>query len=320
MTASNTLTQLSQLSTLVADTADFELLKKHPVTDATTNPSLILAASKTPAYESIIAEGKEALAQGKSMTSCVQRILARAGQKILEIVPGRVSAEVDARLSFDTQGTIDYAYKLMDEFALLGVDSKRVLIKIASTWEGLEAARYLEAQDIHCNMTLIFHAQQAQVAAENGVTLISPFVGRILDFYKAAQPNADFTGNKDPGVISVHAIYQSLKAQGFSTQVMAASFRNTSEILELAGSDLLTISPALLDQLAQDNTAVTAKLQYSADQKPDQTHNQAEINAAQRQTVFRWEMNNDPMSHEKLADGIRRFAADQVTLEAALKH
>lgn len=317
MTNSNTLSQLSTLSTLVADTADFELLKKHPVTDATTNPSLILAASKTPAYESIINEGKEALAQGKSMASCVQRILARAGQQILEIVPGRVSAEVDARLSFDTQSTIEYAYKLMDEFAALGVDSKRVLIKIASTWEGLEAAKYLEAHDIHCNMTLIFHAQQAQIAAENGVTLISPFVGRILDFYKAAQPERDFTGAQDPGVISVKDIYQTLKSQGFSTQVMAASFRNTSEILELAGSDLLTISPALLDKLAQDTTPVTAKLQYKATETTPT--NTAHLSETQRQAAFRWEMSNDPMAHDKLADGIRRFAADQVTMESALR-
>lgn len=310
----STLTQLSELSTLVADTADFELLKKHPVKDATTNPSLILAASKTPAYADIIAEGKTAVAQGKEMKSCVQRILARAGQQILDIVPGRVSAEVDARLSFDTQGTIEYAYQLMDEFSHLGIDSKRILIKIASTWEGLEAAKYLEAHDIHCNMTLIFHRQQAQIAAENGATLISPFVGRILDFHKAANPDADYSGAKDPGVISVKEIYQSLKQQGFNTQVMAASFRNTSEILELAGSDLLTISPALLDELAASSQSVERKLTASAGEA--QARSQSD---AQRQSAFRWEMNNDPMAHDKLADGIRRFAADQVTMEAALK-
>ena len=310
----STLSELSKLSTLVADTADFELLKKHPVTDATTNPSLVLAASKTEGYADIIREGRESLKDGKDMQACVQRVLARAGQQILSIVPGRVSAEVDARLSFDTQGTIAYAYKLMEEFAALGVDSNRILIKIASTWEGLAAAKYLESQGIHCNMTLIFHLEQALVAAENGVTLISPFVGRILDFYKAKDPEGDFAGAKDPGVISVHEIYNTLKSKGYNTQVMAASFRNTGEILELAGSDLLTISPALLDQLAEDTTAVEQKLNYEGEIIKPVT----DLDAAQRVAAFRWAMNDDAMAHDKLADGIRRFAADQVTMEKAL--
>lgn len=310
----NTLTALSELSILVADTADFELLKKHPVTDATTNPSLVLAASQTPGYADIMSEAKHALSDGKDMTAVVQRILAQAGQKILNIVPGRVSAEVDARLSFNTQATITYAYQLIDEFSTLGVDQNRVLIKIASTWEGLAAAKYLESQGIHCNMTLVFHLQQALVAADNGATLISPFIGRILDFYKAKNPDGDFSGAQDPGVISVQEIYSTLKHFGYKTQVMAASFRNTDEILELAGADLLTISPALLDQLAGQKQTVERRLQPTpTTQAPKEL-----TSDAQRHADFLWAINNDAMAHEKLADGIRRFAADQVTMESAL--
>jgi len=309
------LTNLSSLTTIVADTADFELLKKHPVTDATTNPSLILAASQTSGYTDIMAQGKAAIAQGRDTQSVVQSILAKVGQKILEIVPGRVSAEVDARLSFDTQATISYAYKLIEAFAELGVDQQRVLIKIASTWEGLAAAKYLEEQNIHCNMTLIFHHEQALVAAENGATLVSPFVGRILDFYKANNPDTDYSGAADPGVRSVQDIYASLKGQDYKTQIMAASFRNTDQIFQLAGTDLMTISPSLLDELNTSQDQVNATLKIA---EVKSIAVRKSVNHQQREAAFRWQMNQDPMSTTKLADGIRRFAADQVTFEKAL--
>ena len=257
---SNALEQLKKVSTLVADTADLELLSAQPVQDATTNPSLILAASKTPAYADIIATGKAKLAEGASMKSVVQHILALAGKEILGKVPGRVSAEVDARLSFDTEATIQYANELLEEFAAIGISKDRILIKVAATWQGLEAAKYLESKGIHCNITLIFHLAQAVTAAHNKATLISPFVGRILDFYKQQNPDADYSGAKDPGVTSVHQIYKTLKAGGFSTQVMAASFRNIQEIIELAGCDLLTISPSLLEELKSSNQEVSTKL------------------------------------------------------------
>jgi len=306
------LEQLKQFSTLVADTADLELLKQQSAQDATTNPSLIYAASQTPAYADIILQGQQKIAAGSPLKSVVQQILAYAGQQILQHVPGRVSAEVDARLSFDTQATITYAYELVEEFAKLNIDKAQILIKVAATWQGLNAAKYLESQGIHCNITLIFHAVQAYVASQNKATLISPFVGRILDFYKAADPKADYSGAKDPGVISVTNIYHQLKKRGSTTQVMAASFRSIDEILQLAGCDLLTISPALLTELAQTNQKVDRQLDALTIDTPVQF---AEISEAQ----FLWQMNNDPMASSKLADGIRKFGQDQEAFEALLQ-
>jgi len=308
----STLEALRKHSIIVADTADLRLLQEQSVTDATTNPSLILAAAQTPGYNAILEEGRAKQAAGEPIQRAVQRILALAGSEILKIIPGRVSAEVDARLSFDTQATIRYAYDILEEFTQLGVDSNRVLIKIAGTWEGLAAARYLEAQGIHCNITLIFHLEQAIAAAENGATLISPFVGRILDFYKQQDPSADFTGDNDPGVQSVKEIYRVLKRRQYPTEIMAASFRNIDEIVRLAGCDLLTISPKLLSELADNNTQLQPTLGLS------QANHAEPVKLAQdprREAQFRWQMNNDPMSHTKLAEGIRKFTADQLELE-----
>jgi transaldolase len=316
--ASNKLEALKAITTVVADTGDIEAIKQFKPVDATTNPSLILKAAKLPNYQHLIEEAIEWALQIKGSDKSSQATLENVGDKlavnigceILTSIPGVISTEVDARLSFDTQATVAKARKLIRLYQDAGIHSDRILIKMASTWEGIQAAKILEAEGIHCNLTLLFHFAQAQACAEAGATLISPFVGRILDWYKANSGQTDYTASEDPGVVSVTDIYNFYKSHGFKTIVMGASFRNTGEIEELAGCDRLTISPELLAKLEADTTPLVQKL-FPA----------KETTAAPEllsEATFRWEMSNDPMAHDKLADGIRRFAADQVILETLL--
>lgn len=316
--AKNKLEALKAMTTVVADTGDIEAIKKFTPVDATTNPSLILKAAQLPSYHHLIEDAINWALQIKGCDKNSQTTLENVGDKlavnigceILTSIPGVISTEVDARLSFDTQATVAKARKLIRLYQDAGIDTNRILIKIASTWEGIQAAKILEAEGIHCNLTLLFHFAQAQACAEAGATLISPFVGRILDWYKANTEKTEYLAHEDPGVISVTEIYNFYKSHGFKTIVMGASFRNTGEIEALAGCDRLTISPDLLAQLEADTTPLTQKL-FPA-------NSIAAAPEALTEAQFRWQMNNDPMAHDKLADGIRRFAADQITLEAML--
>ena len=311
----NQLDQLKKLTTVVADTGDFEAMKEFMPQDATTNPSLILqAATKAeyrPLIDQAIAELKGGGLSGQALTDAIlDRIIILFGLEILKIVPGRVSTEVDARLSFDTAGTIAKAKELIAAYEKEGISKDRVLIKIASTWEGIKAAEALEKDGIHCNLTLLFSFAQAVACAEAKVQLISPFVGRILDWHKANTPGApDFEGDNDPGVISVKAIYNYYKKFGYKTEVMGASFRNKGEITSLAGCDLLTIAPKLLAELAASDEAIVAKL----------TPELAAADPVEKITLdeksFRLMFNEDAMATEKTAQGIRGFAADIVKLE-----
>lgn len=312
----NQLESLKKITTVVADTGDIEAIRKYHPVDATTNPSLMLKAASLPHYRELI---EKSVAWAKQQSSDAEQQLLDAGDKlavsigceILGIIPGRISTEVDARLSFDTQATIDKARKLIALYKEAGVEKDRILIKIASTWEGIRAAEQLEQEGINCNLTLLFSFAQARACAEAGVFLISPFVGRILDWYKANTDKKDYAPAEDPGVQSVTQIYQYYKEHGYKTVVMGASFRNTGEITELAGCDRLTISPDLLEQLAQTDAPLEVKLQDKGATKQ----------AGERisENDFRWQMNEDPMATEKLAQGIRSFAADQVKLETMLK-
>ncbi|GGO68674.1 transaldolase [Bowmanella pacifica] len=312
----NQLESLKKITTVVADTGDIEAIRKYHPVDATTNPSLMLKAASLPHYRELI---EKSVAWAKQQSSDAEQQLLDAGDKlavsigceILGIIPGRISTEVDARLSFDTQATIDKARKLIALYKEAGVEKDRILIKIASTWEGIRAAEQLEQEGINCNLTLLFSFAQARACAEAGVFLISPFVGRILDWYKANTDKKDYAPAEDPGVQSVTQIYQYYKEHGYKTVVMGASFRNTGEITELAGCDRLTISPDLLEQLAQTDAPLEVKLQDKGATKQ----------AGERisENDFRWQMNEDPMATEKLAQGIRSFAADQVKLETVLK-
>ena len=314
----NKLEALKAITTVVADTGDIEAIKKFKPVDATTNPSLILKAAKLPNYQHLIDEAISWALQIKGSDKNSQTTLENVGDKlavnigceILTSIPGVISTEVDARLSFDTAATVAKARKLIRLYQDAGINSDRILIKIASTWEGIQAAKILEAEGIHCNLTLLFHFAQAQACAEAGATLISPFVGRILDWYKANSDVSEYSASEDPGVISVTDIYNFYKSHGFKTIVMGASFRNTGEIEELAGCDRLTISPDLLAQLEADTNPLIQKLTASKDV--------SEAPELLTEAKFKWEMNNDPMAHDKLADGIRRFAADQVILETLL--
>lgn len=309
------LDQLKKLTTVVADTGDFEAMKEFQPQDATTNPSLILqAAGKAeyrPLIDKAIAEHKTSGLFGQALTDAIlDRILILFGLEILKIVPGRVSTEVDARLSFDTEGTVTKALELIAAYEKEGISRDRVLIKIASTWEGIKAAETLEKQGIHCNLTLLFSFAQAVACAEAKVQLISPFVGRILDWHKAnTEGTPDFERDKDPGVISVKAIYNYYKKFGYKTEVMGASFRNKGEITSLAGCDLLTIAPKLLAELAASDEPVVAKL----------TPEIAAADPVQKISLdeksFRLMFNEDAMATEKTAQGIRGFAADIVKLE-----
>lgn len=312
-TTSSQLDQLKSLTKVVADTGDFELMKQYLPQDATTNPSLILSAASKPEYawlvDKAIADRKNSgLTGAKRVEDVIDNVLVNFGLEILKIVPGRVSTETDARLSFDTTGTIAKARQLIRLYEAQGVDRQRVLIKIASTWEGIHAAELLEREGIHCNLTLLFSFVQAVTCAEAGVQLISPFVGRILDWYKAAMKR-DYLPTEDPGVISVTQIFNYYKKFDYHTEVMGASFRNKGEITELAGCDLLTISPSLLGELAASTDAVTKKLDDSV----------AKMLPLDRisfdEKSFRFQLNEDAMATEKTAEGIRKFSADIVKLE-----
>ncbi|TAG84228.1 MAG: transaldolase [Betaproteobacteria bacterium] len=304
----NTLDQLKQFTIVVADTGDFNAMRAYTPRDATTNPSLILKAVQQDAYKPLFLETVAAHAN-KSVEAVIDQVLVRFGLEILKIVPGRVSTEVDARLSFDTQATITKARELIRLYENAGIDRKRILIKIASTWEGIQAASVLEKEGIHCNLTLLFSPVQAAACAEGGITLISPFVGRILDWYKK-RDGKEFSAEDDPGVQSVRYIYSYFKNYGYKTEVMGASFRNVRQILALAGCDLLTISPELLNQLQSMNEPVERKL------LPVKVTQDTLIKLRTDEAAFRYSLNDDAMATEKLAEGIRLFAADSRKLDA----
>jgi len=296
----------------VADTGDINSILKYAPQDATTNPSLIYKAAMMTEYAHLV---DDAVKYGEgNIETVLDKLAVNFGAEITKIVPGYVSTEVDARLSFDKSKTIAKAIRLIEMYKEVGIDKSRILIKIAGTWEGIEAARVLEKEHgITCNVTLIFSKAQAIACAEAGVTLISPFVGRIMDWYKKKNSVDGFIPTEDPGVISVSSIYNYFKKFGYSTIVMGASFRNTDEILELAGCDRLTIAPALLSELDAANSIVTKKLDADAAKASD------ESKIDMSETVFRWMLNEDAMATEKLAEGIRNFAADLVKLEDFVK-
>ncbi|MDT0596355.1 transaldolase [Glaciecola petra] len=310
------LEQLRSLTTVVADTGNITDIKKFSPQDATTNPSLLLKASEIPEYAAYI---DEAVAWAKTQSNDIEQQVIDAGDKlaviigleILKIVPGRISTEVDARLSYDKQASLDKARKLIKLYNDAGISNDRVLIKLASTWEGIQAAAELEKEGINCNLTLLFSFAQAKACAEASVYLISPFVGRILDWYKKAEGKDSYAPAEDPGVVSVTSIYNYYKQHGYNTVVMGASFRNVDEILELAGCDRLTIGPGLLEELESSSEDVPRKLNYTGDIQA--------APAAMKEAQFRWEHAQDPMAVEKLAEGIRNFAIDQDKLELMLK-
>ena len=311
---SDLLSQLKAVTTVVVDSGDLTAIEQFRPVDATTNPSLLLNASQLEFAKPILSN---AIAYAKSKTSDSAEQLSLASDKfavdigtaIAKLVPGRVSTEVDARLSFDTDATVNKALQLIALYKENGVATQRILIKIASTWEGIQAARVLEQQGIQCNLTLLFHMAQARACAEAGAYLISPFVGRILDWYKAST-GKDYTAETDPGVLSVRDIYRFYKQHGYKTVVMGASFRNTGEVLALAGCDRLTISPALLAELSQQQGELTVHLR---DEGATTT-----APAALTESEFRWALNEDAMATEKLSEGIRKFAIDQRKLESLL--
>lgn len=315
----NTLEQLKQLTTVVADTGNFEAIDQYKPTDATTNPSLILQASQMPQYEHMVkaavkAAIGEASDENDQVTLAIDKLFVQFGMEILKIVPGRVSTEVDARLSFDKEGQIEKAKRLIAMYEKQGIDKKRVLIKLSATWEGIQAAKYLEAEHgITCNLTLLFAFAQAVACAEANVTLISPFVGRIYDWYVKTTGQKTFEPKEDPGVKSVTAIYNYYKKFGYKTIVMGASFRNVNQIKALAGCDNLTISPKLLDELSKSPDPLTKEL--SADDA--QSLDLEKISLDEKQ--FRWLLNEDAMATEKLSEGIRKFAEDAVKLEKHLR-
>ena len=307
------LEQLKSMTTVVADTGDLEAIAEWRPEDATTNPSLLLKAAASNAYRPMLNEAVDyASRQGGSdqeqLAWATDHLAVQAGRKILDLIPGVVSTKVDARLSFDTAATVDKAKRLIELYGEAGVDTSRVLIKIASTWEGIRAAEQLEKAGIHCNLTLLFSFIQAAACADAGAFLISPFVGRILDWHLAHSDRDSFAPEEDPGVQSVTRIYHYYKTHSYDTVVMGASFRNMGEIEQLAGCDRLTISPALLQSLKEDSGELPRKL------SPDNAASQDRpVNMDER--LFRWESNEDAMATEKLAEGIRRFAADQIELE-----
>ena len=309
------LDSLRSMTVVVADTGDIDAIKKYQPQDATTNPSLILSASALPQYAPLI---DEAIAYAKAQSAdkaqqlidAEDKLAVNIGLEILKIVPGRISTEVDARLSYDTQATVEKARKLIALYNAAGISNDRILIKIASTWQGIRAAEILEKEGINCNLTLLFSEAQARACAEAGVYLISPFVGRILDWYKANTDKKEYAPAEDPGVISVTKIYNYYKEYGYKTVVMGASFRNVGEIIELAGCDRLTIAPALLKELQENTTPLVRKLEYKGEVKAKpQPLTEAE---------FYWQHNSDAMAVEKLAEGIRKFAVDQEKLESML--
>lgn len=308
------LQQLKSMTTIVADTGDIEAIRHHRPQDATTNPSLLLKAAALPEYVPLITD---AIAWAKAQSrdrerqvhDAMDKLAVDAGLEVLKYIPGRVSTEVDARLSFDTEATLRKARKLVELYNEAGIDNSRVLIKIASTWEGIRAAEILEREGINCNLTLMFGFAQARACAEAGVTLISPFVGRILDWHKA-RTGEEFAAEQDPGVLSVRRIYAYYKSLGYRTVVMGASFRNRGEILALAGCDRLTISPALLEELDAAEGVLERRLL--------DTGISGAVPSDLSEAEFRWLLNEDAMATEKLAEGIRGFTADQVKLEKVL--
>ena len=312
----NQLDQLKQYTTVVADTGNFRELAQFAPRDATTNPSLILKAVQQPAYAPLLAE-TVAAHKRKPLDAIIDQVLVRFGLEILKVVPGRVSTEVDARLSFDTAASVARAHRIIALYEAAGIGRERVLIKVASTWEGIQAARILEHEGIHCNLTLLFAFCQAVACGDAGVTLISPFVGRIYDWYKktagSAWVEADHAGAADPGVQSVAQIYTYYKKFGVATEVMGASFRNTGQIAALAGCDLLTISPDLLAALQASDAPLPRALDPAAARA-------ANIHATTfNEASFRYALNADAMANDKLAEGIRAFAADAGKLDAIIE-
>ena len=311
--STNALEQLKKFTTVVADTGDFASMKAYAPQDATTNPTLIEKAVEMPAYQGLL---EKAVADGKGgvgskevrARAIIDQLLTLFGREILKIVPGRVSTEVDARLSFDVQATVEKARHLIEIYRAAGIDRERILIKIAATWEGAQAAKIVQKEGIQCNLTLMFSLPQAVACAEAGARLISPFVGRIYDWYKKST-GKEYVGVEDPGVKSVKQIYAYYKKFGYATQVMGASFRNMGQILELAGCDLLTISPNLLGELQSSSVAVVQKLDV-AEAKKDSIEK-----LPLDEKGFRFLLNEDAMATEKLAEGIRLFSADIVKLE-----
>jgi transaldolase len=312
------LDKLKQHTIVVADTGDFGSIEKYKPQDATTNPSLILAAAQLPQYQHLV---EDAIEYGKNKGAtlaeqtekAMDKLFVNFGVEILKIVPGRVSTEIDARLSFDAEANVTKGRELIALYKEAGIPSDRVLLKIASTWEGLQAAKQLEAEGLHVNMTLLFSLEQAALAGKNGVTLISPFAGRITDFYKQKEGKASYAPSEDPGVLSVTNIYNYMRKYGFKTQVMGASFRTKEQVIELAGCDLLTISPNLLGELQATDADVPRKLNPEAAANADLE----ELNLDEKS--FRFRFNENEMAEFKLAEGIRKFVADIVKLENDIK-
>lgn len=305
------LEQLKTFTKVVADTGDFDAIAKYEPLDATTNPSLLLKAAQLPRYESLFTRSIE-IAKKSSVSDACDFLAVQIGREILQIIPGRISTEVDARLSYDTQASLDKARKLIQMYEDAGISRDRVLIKLASTWEGIRAAEILESEGIQTNLTLLFSYEQAVACAEAGVYLISPFVGRILDWYKKHEGVDGYPAEKDPGVVSVKRIYQYYKAHGYKTVVMGASFRNTEEIEALAGCDRLTIGPSLLEELANDQGSLKRVLSDNGQTEQPPAN---KISEAQ----FRFALGQDAMATEKLAEGIRNFVADQEKLEQLIR-
>ncbi|WP_280549611.1 transaldolase [Halomonas sp. 11-S5] len=305
--ADDLLSQLKTMTTVVADTGDLEAIRRFSPTDATTNPSLILQAAQQEARRARLAEIAR---HATDIDDALDAVAVEIGREVSALIPGHVSTEVSARLSFDSDATLARARSLIERYGRHGVGPERILIKVAATWEGIRAARTLEREGIHTNLTLLFSFAQARACADAGVTLVSPFVGRILDWHKAQEPDADFSGDRDPGVQSVRRIYEHFKGHGYDTIVMGASFRNAGEIIALAGCDRLTLSPKLLEELADTTGNLERRLMpLDAETRAPEPQDEAE---------FRWAMNEDAMATDKLAEGIRKFMADQRKLEALL--
>jgi transaldolase len=325
----NILEQLRQYTTIVADTGDFESLEKYKPTDATTNPSLILAAANMKQYNHIIDDiidkcrekDSSALDEQAIIDDIMDNVFVAFGEEILKIIPGRVSTEVDARLSFDREGQINKARHFIKLYEQRGILKERILIKLSSTWEGIQAAKELEEKHgIHCNMTLIFSFAQALACADAQVTLISPFVGRIYDWYIEKKGKREYEIEDDPGVVSVTRIYNYYKQNNIKTVVMGASFRNTKQIIGLTGCDLLTISPKLLDELASQETSNTEQIQVYLDKEQAAQKNKEKKKYEKlEEKTFRWMLNEDEMAHDKLSDGIRKFAIDSKKLEELIR-
>jgi len=310
------LEQLKKFTTIVSDTGDFESIKNFKPQDATTNPSLIYSAYKLPQYKHILDDAIEyGKKHGKTIdekiSQTVDKLAVNFGMEILKIIPGRVSTELDARLSFDIEASIEKGRSIIQLYKDNGVDTERVLIKVASTWEGIQVAKQLEKEGIHCNMTLLFSLPQAVLCAEAGVTLISPFAGRITDYYKKKEGKDSYPAPEDPGVVSVKQIFNYYKQYKYKTVVMGASFRNKEQIIELAGCDFLTVSPTLLGELEKSNIEVVRKLD------PEKTTPVPKMELDEKK--FRWLLNEDDMANDKLAEGIRRFAADLTKLESEVR-